>query len=50
MGSLLYEIGPTDVPTFGMVCSVLVATAFLACCLPALRASKVDPAVALRYE
>jgi putative ABC transport system permease protein len=50
MGSLLYEIGPTDGLTFGMVCSVLVAAAFLACCLPALRASKVDPSVALRYE
>jgi putative ABC transport system permease protein len=50
MGSLLYEIAPTDGPTFGMVCSVLVAAAFLACCLPAFRASKVDPSVALRYE
>jgi putative ABC transport system permease protein len=50
MSSLLYEIAPTDGPTFGMVCSVLVAAAFLACLLPALRASKVDPSVVLRYE
>ena len=50
MASLLYEVAPTDSPTFGVVCSVLAAAAFLACCLPALRASKVDPVVALRYE
>jgi predicted permease len=50
MASLLYEIAPTDGPTFGVVCGVLAAAAFLACCLPALRASKVDPVVALRYE
>jgi putative ABC transport system permease protein len=50
MGSLLYEIAPTDGPTFAVVCSILAAAAFLACCLPGLRASKVDPVVALRYE
>jgi hypothetical protein len=50
MGSLLYEIAPTDGLTFGVVCCVLAAAAFVACCLPALRASKVDPVVALRYE
>jgi predicted permease len=50
MGSLLYEIAPTDGPTFGVVCIVLGSAAFVACCLPALRASKVDPVVALRYE
>jgi putative ABC transport system permease protein len=50
MGSLLYEITPADGPTFAVVCGVLAAAAFLACCLPALRASRVDPIVALRYE
>jgi putative ABC transport system permease protein len=48
--SLLYEIAPTDGLTFGVVSSVLAGAAFLACCLPALRASRVDPVVALRYE
>lgn len=50
MASLLYEIAPTDGPTFGAVCTVLAAAAFGACWLPALRASKVDPVVALRCE
>jgi predicted permease len=50
MASLLYETAPTDIPTFGAVCGVLAAAAFLACCAPALRAAKVDPVVALRYE
>jgi putative ABC transport system permease protein len=50
MGSLLYDIAPTDRLTFAVVCSVLTAAALLACCLPALRASRVDPVVALRYE
>jgi putative ABC transport system permease protein len=50
MKSLLYETAPTDGPTFAVVCAVLSGAALLACCLPALRASKVDPVVALRYE
>jgi len=50
LGSLLYEIAPTDSPTFGVVCGVLAGGAFLACCLSALRASKVDPLAAHRYE
>jgi putative ABC transport system permease protein len=50
MQSLLFEIHPTDGPTFGVVCTILAAAALLACCLPALRASRVDPSVALRYE
>jgi len=50
MGSLLYETAPADGPTFAVVCSVLAAAAFLACSVPAWRASKVDPVIALRYE
>ena len=48
--SLLYEVGPSDPPTFISVSLLLVAVALFACWLPAWRAAKVDPMVALRYE
>lgn len=48
--SLLFEVGPTDPVTFLIVPVVLIASATLACLVPALRALKVDPIIALRHE
>ena len=50
LSSLLYGIAPTDPTTFIVVSFVLLAVSFLACYLPARRAMRVDPIVALRYE
>jgi len=47
---LLVGVQPTDLLTFSLVSAFLLAAAFIACYLPARRATKVDPLEALRYE
>jgi putative ABC transport system permease protein len=46
----LFGVAPVDLPTLAAVAAVLIAVALAACWLPARRAARLDPIVALRHE
>jgi ABC-type antimicrobial peptide transport system permease subunit len=50
LNSVLFGVKSTDALTFAAVIAIVAAVSLLACYIPAWRASKVDPMIALRYE
>jgi len=50
IASLLYNVSPNDPPTYASVAVVLTVTSVIACYVPALRATRVDPGSVLREE
>ncbi|MGH9479922.1 MAG: FtsX-like permease family protein, partial [Terriglobales bacterium] len=50
LSTMLYGLGPTDITTLAAVGALLLVIGLAACWIPARRATRVDPLVALRYE
>jgi ABC-type antimicrobial peptide transport system permease subunit len=48
--TLLYGVTPTDIATFATAPAILLAVASLACWIPARRAARIDPMLALRHD